>query len=80
MAGGENPESLALKRANVRRLQRLLGGLSARERELLALKYGADATNRDIATLTGLRESNVGTILHRTVAALRAAWGEGGRP
>ena len=49
------------------------------KRELVALKYGAGATNRAIAKLTGLSESNVGTILHRTVAALRAAWDEGGR-
>ena len=52
--------------------------LPERERELLALKYGADATNRAIATLTGLSESNVGTILHRTVVSLRARWDEGG--
>ena len=42
-------------------------GSPERERELLALKYGAGATNRDIATITGLGESNVGTILHRTI-------------
>ena len=44
------------------------------ERELLALKYGADLTNRAIARVTGLSESNVGTILHRTVLALRTRW------
>jgi len=38
------------------------------------LKYGAEATNRAIAALTGLSESNVGTILHRVVADLRSAW------
>ena len=52
--------------------------LPERERELLALKYGADVTNRAIATLTGLSESNVGTILHRTVVSLRSRWDEGG--
>ena len=56
----------------------LLAALPERERELLALKYGADATNRAIATITGLGESNVGTILHRTVVSLRARWDEGG--
>ena len=74
------PENEALHRAELRRLGVLVGALPPRERELIALKYGADATNRAIATLTGLSESNVGTILHRTVAALRAAWDEGGRP
>jgi RNA polymerase sigma-70 factor (ECF subfamily) len=74
----ETPETAALRAAESRRLQSLLAGLAERERELLALKYGAGATNRDIATITGLGESNVGTILHRTIGALRARWNEGG--
>lgn len=75
----ETPEAVALREAQSRRLQALLAALPERERELLALKYGAGATNRAIATITGLGESNVGTILHRTVGALRARWDEGGR-
>ena len=74
----ETPEHAALRAAESRRLQALLAGLAERERELLALKYGAGATNRDIATIAGLGESNVGTILHRTISALRARWNEGG--
>lgn len=76
----ETPETAALREAQSRRLRALLGALSERERELLALKYGAGATNRAIATITGLSESNVGTILHRTVGALRDRWDGGGRP
>ena len=72
------PETAALASAQRRRLRSLLAELPPRERELLALKYGADATNRAIAGLTGLGESNVGTILHRTVARLRERWQEGG--
>ena len=56
---------------------RLLAALPDRERELVALKYGAGLTNRAIARLTGLTESNVGTILHRAIVALRADWKEG---
>jgi len=74
----ETPETSALRDAQSRRLQALLAGLPERERELLALKYGAGATNRDIATITGLGESNVGTILHRTIGVLRARWDQGG--
>jgi RNA polymerase sigma-70 factor (ECF subfamily) len=74
------PEDEAALREEQGRLATLLAGLTPRERELIALKYGAGATNRAIAKVTGLSESNVGTILHRTVAALRAAWDEGGRP
>jgi RNA polymerase sigma-70 factor (ECF subfamily) len=72
------PETEALRRAELRRLDALLATLPERERELVALKYGAGATNRAIATITGLGESNVGTILHRTIGALRARWDEGG--
>jgi RNA polymerase sigma-70 factor (ECF subfamily) len=61
-----------------RRLASLIAALPERERELVALKYGAEETNRAIARLTGLSESNVGTILSRTVAALRTRWEAGG--
>lgn len=74
----ETPETAALRAGQSLRLTELLRALPERERELLALKYGADATNRAIATLTGLSESNVGTILHRTVVSLRSRWDEGG--
>ena len=76
----QTPETAALREAQGRRLRALLAALPEREQELLALKYGAGATNRAIATITGLGESNVGTILHRTVGALRDRWDEGGRP
>jgi RNA polymerase sigma-70 factor, ECF subfamily len=52
----------------------LLLALPSREREIIALKYGAEMTNRAIAAVTGLTESNVGTILHRTVQTLRKQW------
>ncbi len=77
-ATSETPETAALREAHIRRLRELLAALPERERELLALKYGAEATNRAIATITGLGESNVGTILHRTIGTLRARWDEGG--
>jgi RNA polymerase sigma-70 factor, ECF subfamily len=68
------PEEDALRRSELERLGQLLAGLTDRDRELLALKYGAELTNREIAKVTGLSESNIGTILHRTIAALRAQW------
>jgi RNA polymerase sigma-70 factor (ECF subfamily) len=72
------PEQEALRGEDLRRLRGLVFELPGREQEILALKYGAGATNRAIATITGLGESNVGTILHRTIGALRARWDEGG--
>jgi len=71
---GPGPEDLAVARSDGERLSRLLARLPEQKRELLALKYGAGMTNRAIARLTGLTESNVGTILHRTIRDLRADW------
>ena len=68
------PEEQALQQSDADRLERLLKQLEPRERELIALKYGAEMTNRAIARATGLSESNVGTILHRAVETLRAQW------
>lgn len=77
LPGGRTPEELAEKRSDAERLSRLLAALPERERELIALKFGAGLTNREIARSTRLGESNVGTILHRTIAGLRAGWNEG---
>lgn len=74
VAGGETPEELAIGRSDRERLAQLLDRLPERERELVALKYGAGLTNRAIARMTKLSESNVGTILHRTIQDLRAGW------
>ena len=52
-------------------LLKSLETLSARHRDLIALKFGAGMTNRKIAELTGLTEQNVGVILHRGVKKLR---------
>lgn len=49
----------------------LLDGLEPKDKELLALKYGAALTNREIARLTGMSETNVGTRLHRILGRLR---------
>lgn len=52
-------------------LKKLVFELTDREKDLIALKYGAGLTNRDIAKITGLSESNVGSILYRTIKSLR---------
>jgi len=70
----ETLEDLAQHQADLAHLSALLARLADRDRELVALKYGAGLTNRTIAGLTGLSESNVGVILHRTLQALRNEW------
>ena len=68
------PEQLAVLQSEAQRLNALLATLEPRQRELIAMKYGAEMTNRAIAHATGLSESNVGTILHRAVETLRGRW------
>jgi RNA polymerase sigma-70 factor (ECF subfamily) len=68
------PEDQSAQRSDAARLALLLQTLSDRDRDLIALKYGAEMSNRDIARATGLSESNVGTIVHRAVQALRERW------
>ena len=70
----DSPEQAAMLDSDAQRLATLLATLPERDRELLALKYGAEMTNRAIARLTGLSESNIGTIVHRAVDALRSRW------
>jgi RNA polymerase sigma-70 factor, ECF subfamily len=74
MAANDMPHDEVARDSDLARLGALLQQLPQREQELVALKYGAEATNRAIAELTGLSESNVGTILHRVVQALRRDW------
>jgi RNA polymerase sigma-70 factor (ECF subfamily) len=72
----EQMEEVVQKRVDFARLHLLLSQLAERDRELVALRYGAGLTNRAIARLTGLSESNVGVSLHRLVQKLREEWEE----
>jgi RNA polymerase sigma-70 factor (ECF subfamily) len=72
----DTPHDVAARDSDLARLAALLKQFPPREQEIVALKYGAEATNRAIAELMGLSESNVGTILHRVVQALRRDWYE----
>ena len=74
VAAAGTPETEHARTQDRERLATLVERLPERERELLALKYGAGITNRAIAELTGLSESNVGTIVHRAVQTLRRDW------
>ncbi len=53
--------------------------LDDREREILALRFGADLTGQQIAELTGMTLANAQQILSRTLRRLRAEL-EGERP
>jgi RNA polymerase sigma-70 factor, ECF subfamily len=70
----EDAADVALRRTTVKAA---LAGLSARERELIALKYFAGLQNAEIARVIGTSETNAGTKLHRVIEKLRRACDEG---
>ena len=53
-------------------LEAALDALSARERELIAMRFGADLSGPEIAELTGLTLANVQQILSRGLRRLRS--------
>lgn len=54
--------------------------LPERDRELIALRYGADLTASQIARILGLRTNTVEVSLHRALAALRRSLDGGHEP
>jgi RNA polymerase sigma-70 factor (ECF subfamily) len=65
------PQDEYARRLDRDELRGWLAGLSDREREVLALRYGADLKAEDIAALTDLTTANVHQILSRTLRKLR---------
>lgn len=70
----DSPHEAYAQQAELERLGALLRQLNEHERELVALKYGAELNNREIAKHLGMSESNVGTTLYRVVGKLRDRW------
>lgn len=58
------------------KLRVCISRLPAEEQEIIALKFGSDMNNRQIARTMGLSESNVGTKLYRAVRKLRDSFRE----
>jgi RNA polymerase sigma-70 factor, ECF subfamily len=67
---GEGHEERTLRTLELRAA---VSQLDERDRELVALRYGADLTARQIAELLELRTNAVEVALHRALARLRGA-------
>jgi RNA polymerase sigma-70 factor (ECF subfamily) len=69
----ERAVAASFEEAVLRRIEvaRAVAALSARERELVALRYGADLTARQIGELVGMRTNAVEVALHRALGELR---------
>ena len=79
----EPPDAPAQERDSVLRLDlaRALERLDERDRELVALRYGADLTAKQIAAQLGMTTNAVEVALHRALRRLRAELaGEPDRP
>jgi RNA polymerase sigma factor (sigma-70 family) len=70
-----SPEEAYQRREEQQRLKVCLATLSTREQEIVSLKFGSELNNRQIAHMLSLSESNVGTILYRSIIRLRDCFG-----
>lgn len=75
VSGRQAPEEHLLEGERSGRLNLALDILTAKERNIVALKFGADLKNKEIARLTGMSESNVGVILYRSMKKLKSEIG-----
>jgi RNA polymerase sigma factor (sigma-70 family) len=75
------PDPADLEEQAIRRLSlaREVARLDVSDRELIALRFGADLTARQIGELLGMTKNAVDVALHRALARLRARLGEQGR-
>ena len=64
-------EDIASRTALRADLARALAALDDRGRELIALRYGADLTSKEIGRLLDLKSGTVDVAIHRTLARLR---------
>jgi len=71
-----------LEEETIRRLTvaRAVSTLDERDRELIALRYGADLTARQIAELLGARTNAIEVALHRALGRLRVTFGDEDEP
>lgn len=70
-SGAPSPEEELERRDERQRLQSCMAALSAEEKEIIQLKFGAELNNRQIGKVLGLSESNVGTKLYRAIRKMR---------
>ena len=69
----DSVDTTDLEEETLRRLMisRAVAALDERDRELIALRYGADLTARQIAELLGARTNAIEVALHRALGRLR---------
>ena len=71
LGDADEPDKRLLNNEKKHALLRALRRLNERERNIVALKYGAMLGNKEIAQVMELSESNVGVILFRSLEKMR---------
>jgi RNA polymerase sigma-70 factor (ECF subfamily) len=74
----DEPATVDVEEETIRRLtiSHAVATLDERDRELIALRYGADLTARQIAELLDARTNAIEVALHRALGRLRGTFGE----
>jgi RNA polymerase sigma-70 factor (ECF subfamily) len=79
--GKELPAETVERTEQATVLRKCMSRLSKEEQEIIQLKFAGELTNRQIAGMLGLTESNIGVKLFRAVRKLKddfqEAWGSG---
>ena len=65
------PEEIVIHVQDKEQVLMALQSLDKRSHEILALKFSGEISNREIAEVTGLSESNIAVILYRSLLKLR---------
>lgn len=69
-----SPEAQVEETEEQAQLRRLIQTLNPYEQELIAFKFGAGMTNRDIGEVLGKSDTAVGSAIYRLMQKLRATW------
>jgi RNA polymerase sigma-70 factor (ECF subfamily) len=75
-SAADSPEDVVLKRERLDRLRVLVSRLDANKRELLALRFAAGLTSREIGAVVGKGEGAVKKQLFRIIASLKEQYVE----
>lgn len=73
----DGPEAQALRAEQADELRRHLGLLSPREREAVALRFGAELSSAEVGTLLDVSPTAARMLVHRGVAKLREVLTDG---
>ena len=68
------PRQTLVDEEDKQQLAALVARLTARQRELLKLKFEADLTYKEMAEVMKMSISNIGVQLHETIKTLRKLW------